>query len=106
MSVGLTSSFTTMSVVLPPGSSRTSALLVTTSGFTTAGTYVVVVSGANGPIIHTVAITLSVTPDFVILAGPANPTSFVAGGSTSAVISVRSLGFAGLVDITASAFPK
>src|SRR5262249_27521596 len=79
----------------------------TTTG-TPAGSYSLTISGANGSLTHTAAVSLvvSATPDFALSASPAS-ASVVRGNSTSYAVTITSSGgFSGSVSLSVSGLPS
>lgn len=103
MPAGVTASFNPVSLT---GSGST-ALNITTSFSTTPGTYPLTITGTDGTLTHTAAVTLVVTPagDFQMSTTPASQT-VTPGLNTSYGITITSLnGFSGAVSLSLSGLP-
>jgi len=88
---GASCSFNPASV---PNGSGTSALTITTSASTTAGTYPVSVNGTSGLLKHNASLSLvvQVPPSFTISATAISPASVAPGGSATSTISISPTG--------------
>jgi hypothetical protein len=100
--VGATATFTPASLA----GSGTSTLAITSTTSTPTGSYPLTVTGTDGILTHTTAITLVVTvPDFSLSATPASQT-IVSGQSTSYTATVAPLnGYTGTVSFSVSGLP-
>jgi len=89
-------------------SSGSSALAVSTSATTPAGTYTLTVRGTSGPVTHTANVTLVVTPagDFALTGTPTSRTVQNGTDATYTIAIVPSGGFSGPVSLLVGALPK
>jgi hypothetical protein len=105
---GATASFVPSAVA---GGSGSSALTVSTTAATAAGTYTLTILGSDGALSHSTTVTLVVTappppPNFTISASPASLT-LRRGASGSYTVTIGSQnGFAGTVNLTVSGVPS
>src|SRR5207253_11314424 len=83
------------------GSGRSTRTFSTSSG-SPARTYSVTVTGSSGLIAHSVTLAITLTGDFKATVSSPTQSSFMAGGSADATITLDSLGFTGRIDISAS----
>src|SRR5438132_481220 len=103
---GASVSFTVNPIGLSAGGSGVSTLTCSTTSVTPAGTYSVTVTGSSGLIAHSVTLAITVTGDFKATVSSPTQSSFIAGGSADATITLDSLGFTGRLDIAASSSPS
>ncbi|HZD12792.1 MAG TPA: hypothetical protein VE177_04655, partial [Candidatus Binatus sp.] len=96
---GLSTSFSPGIVPLTPGSVGTSVLTLQTIPGTPAGTYDITINGTSGSLVHSITFRITVVPDFTLIAGSFSPPSIIAGSSTSAVLTVQSLGLTTTVNL-------
>src|SRR2546425_15598 len=99
---GASVSFTVNPIGLSAGGSGVSTLTFSTTSVTPAGTYSVPVTGSSGLVAHSVTLAITVTGDFKATVSSPTQSSFIAGGSADATITLDSLGFTGRIDISAS----
>jgi hypothetical protein len=89
--------------------SGNSTLSVSTGSSTASGSYPLTLTGTSGSLVHTTAVTLTVTspppPDFTISGSPSTQTVIV-GGNTSYTATVTGVsGFTGTVSLSVSGLP-
>ena len=91
----------------PNPATSTSALSVTTSTTTPAGSYPLTVTGVSGSLTHTVAATLVVTaaPNFTLSASPSSQTVVPGGSTTYSVTIAPTNGFTGQVTFSVGGLP-
>src|SRR6266516_1722476 len=80
-----------------------STLSISTTAFTPSGQYAITLTATSGSLTHTFAVQLTVNGDFSITSSSSNPSGIAPGGSSSSLITVRSLGFTGTVSFSTSA---
>src|SRR5438552_3338704 len=98
---GPTASLMPMSVIVSPGSTATSTVIVSTSASTPGGTYTVTVNGTSGSTTNTTTVLVTVTvPDFSITSSPASLSVIQGVSSNSSTITLTSLnGFSGAITL-------
>ena len=91
----------------PNPATSTSALSVTTSTTTPAGSYPLTVTGVSGSLTHTVAATLVVTaaPNFTLSGSPSSQTVVPGGSTTYSVTIAPTNGFTGQVTFSVGGLP-
>jgi hypothetical protein len=88
----------------PNPATGSSTLSLTTGTSTPAGSYLLTITGASGPLSHTATVTLVVTSDFSLSAPPSQ--TVIAGGSSSYSLPITQLGgFSGQVSFSVSGLP-
>jgi Galactose oxidase-like, Early set domain/PKD domain len=99
---GATASFNPGSVA----SSGSTAMSVSTSGTTPAGSYTLTIAATSGVLTHTANVTLVVNGDFSIATTPASRTISRGGSATYTVTIAAGPGFAGAVNLSVTGLPK
>jgi len=90
----------------PNPATSTSALSVTTSASTPAGTYTVTITGVSGSLTHTTTVTLIVTaPDFSLAGTPTSQTVVQGNGTSYNLTITPTNGFSGQVTLSATGLP-
>ena len=86
-----------------------SSTLSINAGTAAAGTYTITITGVEGTVTHTTAVSLTVTPtapnDFSIAASPTSLTLVQGGSGTSAISTAVTSGSAGTVTLSVSGTP-
>lgn len=101
---GVHVSFSPSSVTPPPAGTVTSMATVSVDSGTPASTPTITITGTSGSLTHfqTIALTITITPDFTITAGPSS-ISIAQGASGTSTITVGSLnGFTSAVALSNS----
>src|SRR2546429_2065507 len=104
-SSGVVASFNVNPVIISPGSSASSSLMISTTPSTPAGDYIVTITGRYGIVSHSASATITVTGDFTVTVTPTNPAVAV-GASSNVIISLNSTGLSGQVSLSASILPS
>jgi PKD repeat protein len=101
---GATATFNPSSIT----TSGSSALAVSTSAATPAGTYTLTVRGTSGPVSHTTSITLVVTlaGNFTVTAAPTSKTVQNGSDATYTITIAPSGGFSSTVSLSVGPLPK
>src|SRR5438445_381721 len=94
----------------PNPTSGSSAMFVSTSATTPAGTYTLSITGTSGTLTHTINVTLVVqpapTPDYSLSASPSSQSVTQGQGVAYTVNVAPTAGFAGSVTLSASGLPS
>ncbi len=101
------STFTGAGVILRvvAGGATSATLNVATTTSTPAGVYVVILTGTNGSLRHSVLVSVSMISSFTLTSTPVAPGSFIAGGSAASTVTLTSIGLTGSVTLTVSVSP-
>jgi hypothetical protein len=91
-----------------PASTTSTSVLTLNAGTAAAGTYALTVTGTNGALTHTTAVTFVVTApgSFSLSANPASLTVRRGRSGTDTVTITRSAGFSGAVALSVSGLPS
>lgn len=107
-SISLTNStFTGTSVIVRvvAGGVTSATLNVATTTSTPADVYLVILTGTNGSLRHSLLVSVSMISSFALTSTPVVPSSFIAGGSATSTITLTSLGLTGSLALVASISP-
>src|SRR5438128_11347835 len=100
-----TFSGTSLIVRVVAGGATSATLNVATTTSTPAGVYLVVLTGTNGSLQHSLLVSVSMISSFTLTSTPVVPSSFIAGGSATSTITLTSLGLTGSLALVASISP-
>src|SRR5207245_5813762 len=96
---------TSLIVRVVAGGVSSATLNVATTTSTPSGVYLLILTGTNGSLRHSLLVSVSMISSFTLTSTPVVPSSFIAGGSATSTVTLTSLGLTGNLSLASSISP-
>ena len=96
---------TSLIVRVVAGGVTSATLNVATTTSTPSGVYLLILTGTNGSLRHSLLVSVSMISSFTLTSTPVVPSSFIAGGSATSTVTLTSLGLTGNLSLASSISP-